>query len=120
MYLYQINGAATLNREMRMRLRPMREQTAPVLHTGALLGMLDIPRANVSSVILEGDDDRTLAVSVGHIPGTALPGQDGNVVLAGHRDTFFRGLGRIRPQDIIRYCSQRRTGLDSIKSSLLA
>lgn len=68
---------------------------------GALLGNVSIPRVGISSVILEGDDDHYLALSVGHIPGTAMPGQRGNVALAGHRDTFFRGLQHIRHGDDI-------------------
>jgi sortase A len=39
--------------------------------------------------------------AVGHIPGTPLPGQQGNVGLAGHRDTFFRGLRNIQKDDEI-------------------
>ena len=39
---------------------------------------------------------------MGYIPGTALPGEAGNVGLAGHRDTFFRQLRDIRPDDEIR------------------
>jgi sortase A len=38
---------------------------------------------------------------VGHLPDTALPGDAGNVVLAGHRDTFFRPLRRLRTGDVI-------------------
>jgi sortase A len=38
---------------------------------------------------------------VGHIPGTALPGEDGNVGLSGHRDTFFRPLKDLRIKDEI-------------------
>jgi sortase (surface protein transpeptidase) len=41
----------------------------------------------VSAAVLEGDDDRTLRVAVGHLPDSALPWEDGNMALAGHRDT---------------------------------
>jgi sortase A len=56
---------------------------------------LDIPRAGISAMVMEGADEATLRVAVGHIPGTALPGQAGNVGLAGHRDSFFRGLRKV-------------------------
>lgn len=70
---------------------------------GDLLGRLEIPRLGVSSIICEGDDDATLRLCVGHIPGTALPSDDAsNVALAGHRDSFFRKLGRLRPGDVLR------------------
>lgn len=64
-----------------------------------VLGRIEIPRAGVSASVREGDDDATLAVAVGHVRGTARPGEPGNVVLAGHRDSFFRGLRRIRRGD---------------------
>jgi LPXTG-site transpeptidase (sortase) family protein len=65
------------------------------------IGRIDIPRVGVSSVILEGADHDTLALCVGHVHGTALLGSDGNVALAAHRDTFFRGLEYIRVGDHI-------------------
>jgi sortase A len=52
-------------------------------------------------MVREGADERTLSRAVGHIPGTALPGNVGNVGLAGHRDTFFRALRNIRADDTI-------------------
>jgi sortase A len=68
-----------------------------------VLGMIEIPRIGVSAIVREGDDDPTLAVAVGHIPGTARPGESGNMGLAGHRDTFFRALERIKIDDVIRF-----------------
>ncbi len=52
-------------------------------------------------MIMEGIDGKTLQLAVGHIPGTAIPGQQGNVGLAAHRDTFFRSLRRIHKDDEI-------------------
>ena len=67
-----------------------------------LIGRLEIPRLNVSVVVMDGDDDATLARAVGHLPGTAFPWEPGNVVMAGHRDTFFRPLRNLRQGDEIR------------------
>jgi sortase A len=67
-----------------------------------VLGRIEIPRIGVSAIVREGDDDTTLAVAVGHIPGTARPGERGNMGLAGHRDSFFRALRLIQPRDTIR------------------
>jgi sortase A len=66
-----------------------------------LLGRLEIPRLGLSTILIEGDDAKTLRRAVGHIPGTSLPGQPGNVAFSGHRDTFFRPLRNIREDDII-------------------
>jgi LPXTG-site transpeptidase (sortase) family protein len=66
-----------------------------------LIGRLAIPRLHVQAVVREGDDENTLDLAIGHIPGTALPGQDGNVAVAGHRDTIFRNLGAVAKNDLI-------------------
>jgi sortase A len=52
-------------------------------------------------MILEGTDARTLRRAVGHISGTPLPGQPGNVGIAGHRDSFFRELRHVEQNDEI-------------------
>ena len=66
------------------------------------MGRIEIPRLGVSTIVRAGSDARTLQLAVGHLPGTALPGETGNVGLAGHRDTFFRRLADIRADDEIR------------------
>jgi sortase A len=68
---------------------------------GSPLGRIEIGTIGISAMILEGTDGKTLRQAVGHIPGTALPGQQGNVAIAGHRDTFFRGLRDIHKDDDI-------------------
>jgi sortase A len=68
---------------------------------GSSLGQIEITSIGLTAMIEEGDNGRTLRRAVGHIPGTALPGQHGNVVLAGHRDTFFRPLRNIHKGDEI-------------------
>jgi LPXTG-site transpeptidase (sortase) family protein len=62
-----------------------------------------IPRLNVRAVVREGADHDTLDVALGHIPGTAMPGQAGNVGVAGHRDTLFRGLRHVEKDDVIQF-----------------
>jgi sortase A len=83
---------------------------------GSLIGRLDIPRVGISTVVVEGIGSKDLRHAVGHVPGTALPGQTGNVAIAGHRDTFFRGLREIRAGDTITLTTPRGTysyGVDS-------
>ena len=69
--------------------------------SGGLMGRLEIPRLGVSTIMIEGTSWATLQRAVGHIAGTAQPGQTGNVGISGHRDTFFRPLRKIRRNDII-------------------
>ncbi len=67
-----------------------------------VIGRIEIPRLRLAAIVREGDDEETLDRAVGYIPGTALPGRGGNTALAGHRDTFFRPLRRIKVDDRIR------------------
>jgi sortase A len=68
---------------------------------GGALGRIEVARIGLAALILEGTDGRTLRRAVGHIAGTSLPGQQGNVAIAGHRDTFFRALRNIHNDDEI-------------------
>jgi len=74
------------------------ESAAP---KGSPLGRIEISTIGLAAMIMEGTDRKTLRRAVGHIPGTPLPGQRGNVVITGHRDTFFRGLRNIHKDDEI-------------------
>lgn len=49
-------------------------------------------RLGVEQIVLAGSSGRVLAFGPGHVIGSAQPGQHGNVVLSGHRDTHFRWL----------------------------
>ena len=55
----------------------------------SVIGRIEIPRLHLSTMILEGDGERQLELGAGHVPGTALPGEPANVVIAAHRDTFL-------------------------------
>ena len=66
------------------------------------LAVLEIPRLGLRVAVLEGTDEVTLNRGLGHIGGTPLPGQGGNVGISGHRDGFFRCLKDIRVGDRIR------------------
>ena len=69
--------------------------------SGSVVGRLVIPRIGVSVMVVEGVNESDLRRAAGHIPGTALPGEPGNVGIAAHRDTFFRPLRSIERNDTI-------------------
>jgi sortase A len=69
----------------------------------AVIGRLSVQRLHLSAMVREGVDGETLQIAVGHIPTTPLPGQTGNVGVAGHRDTFFRGLKDLAKNDEIQF-----------------
>lgn len=73
--------------------------TAPPDRAAVPLARLRIPSLDMSIVVGEGIDSRTLRRSVGWIPGTARPGDGGNVGLAAHRDRHFRPLADLRKGD---------------------
>ena len=71
-------------------------------HEGDLVARLAIPRLDADLAVFEGVSDDVLRRGPGHLPGTALPegpAASGNCVIAGHRDSFFHGIGRLRPGD---------------------
>ena len=74
----------------------------PVVHARrAWIARLEAPSVALSATVLEGSDDGTLARAAGHIEDTAFPGQPGNIGIAGHRDTVFRPLRRLRTGDAL-------------------
>jgi sortase A len=87
---------------------PSPQKPPPPRKLGTVFAMLVIPRLGLSAVVVEGAGKRELELGPGHIPGTATPGEGGNVGVAGHRDTFFRALRRIRTNDTIQLVSQEQ------------
>jgi|tagenome__1003787_1003787.scaffolds.fasta_scaffold19547230_1 sortase A len=84
-------------------LSPRRNDQSTTVALGSVLGRLEIGRIGVAVIVVEGTNGRALRRAVGHIPGTALPGEQGNVALTGHRDTFFRALRDIRKDDEVTF-----------------
>ena len=62
---------------------------------------LTVPRLGVERLVLAGASGRVLAFGPGHHSGTAAPGEPGNMVISGHRDTHFSFLADLRPGDAI-------------------
>jgi sortase A len=79
------------------------------LQEGDLIGKLEIPRIRIAVMVLQGMEEKTLLLGAGHVPGTPLPGAQGNVVLAAHRDTYFRKVAGIRSGDRIRFVTVRES-----------
>ena len=104
----------------RMRVDLVESQRTPQPPSTAsphsLIGRIEIPRLLFSAMVTEGIDRTTLRRGIGHIPGTALPGQPGNVGLAGHRDTLFRPLKDLRIEDRVRFSTPRGDVLYEVES----
>jgi sortase A len=79
------------------------------LSEGDVIGKLEIPQIGISVMVFHGVKEQTLRAGAGHVPGTPLPGADGNSAIAAHRDTFFRKLKWIRAGDRIQFLTVRGT-----------
>ena len=72
---------------------------------------IQIPAIDVDNVIVQGDDWDQLKKGVGQHIGSALPGQNGNIVLSAHNDIFgeiFRYLDKLSPGDEIIVSTERQ------------
>lgn len=73
----------------------------PQIRDGDSFARLSIPRLHTVLYVIEGTSYTALRKGPGHLEGTAFPGDAGNCVIAGHRDTHFRALKDIRKGDEI-------------------
>lgn len=73
------------------------------------VALLSAPAQHMKVYVLAGSSGRTLAFGPGHEDGTPLPGEPGNSVIGGHRDTHLAFLRHVKRGDILRI--ERRDGL---------
>lgn len=74
------------------------------VEVGESLTRIRIPKLGVDTIVVEGTTASALRAGAGHYPTTALPCEDGNVGIAGHRTTYgkpFANLDRLKPGDTI-------------------
>ena len=75
---------------------------------GSDVARLTIPDIGMAVTVVEGTSANDLSIGPGHIPTTPLPGEPGNVGIAGHRDTVFRPLRLIRTGQRVTLTTGRR------------
>jgi sortase A len=105
--LYQQHESARLQRALEGHAteHPTIERRRPAMPPSGtrpdhqLIGRLEIPRLNISVMVVDGDDLATLKRAAGHLPDTPLPWEFGNSTVAAHRDSFFRRLEDIKLSD---------------------
>ncbi len=115
--LFQYEHGALLDRQLREEGRIPDAPPPSDTVNSELTGRVEIDRLGLDAIIQEGADEATLSRAVGHIPGTSVPWNGGNVALAAHRDTFFRGLGDLEPGDRIRLTTLRGSYEYAVDSS---
>lgn len=69
------------------------------LSIGDVIGQLTIPKLDGVLPIVEGVNEDELSKGVGHYQGTSFPLDNNQIVLSGHRDTVFRGMGDLEIGD---------------------
>ena len=74
---------------------------APKLTADDLLTRVVIPKINLDAIVVEGASRKELSEGPGHMKETATPGEAGNAVITGHRDTFFRHIYELNKGDDI-------------------
>lgn len=93
--LSESHGQQTLKTQFKAEARQAHpakpgQAAAPVLNfdNGAAIGIIRIPRIGLEKYIVQGTAEDDLQKGPGHYPATPLPGQPGNVGIAGHRTTY--------------------------------
>jgi|SRR5579859_1312931 len=66
-----------------------------------LLTRVSIPKISLDAIVVEGASRKQLSIGPGHMIETAMPGETGNAVITGHRDTFFRHIYELTKGDEI-------------------
>ena len=102
-WLFQKGERGRLEQLVHDRQEKTDTRVPAIASTRGLIGRIEIPRLGLSVMVIEGIDRRSLRRAAGHIPGTALPGQPGNVGISAHRDSYFRPLRKIKTNDIITF-----------------
>lgn len=70
--------------------------SAVALNKGTYLGIIQIPSLKMKVNLFEGTEKKSLSQGAGHYVKSVLPGESDNSVFAGHRDTVFASLGKIK------------------------
>jgi sortase A len=93
-----------------LSIPPDQTAPAPPPARGTWVARLYAPSVRLSATVLEGSDDATLARGAGHIDDTAFPWQagNGNVGIAGHRDTTFRAVRHLKTGDALELTTSDR------------
>jgi sortase A len=68
---------------------------------GEIIGMLSIPSLKADLPIIEGTNPDELEKGIGHYSSSSFPDQKNQILLSGHRDTVFRGLGKVKKDEEI-------------------
>jgi sortase A len=88
-----------------------------------VMGIVSIPKIDINLMFVEGVTKQALKFAVGHMPGTAMPGEVGNCALAGHRSytfgEYFNRLDEVEVGDKIQITRGKETYTYKVYESFL-
>ena len=92
-----VNAQRNINNDVAKR----NDETVFAPQLNDVIGVISIPKLEKELPIIIGTEDEQLSRGVGHYVGTKFPGEEGQILLSGHRDTVFKGLGNLLHGDEI-------------------
>jgi sortase A len=101
MYAEQRHLAREWQKQQQTRSEPQPSASRAKIIVDDGLTRLSVPKIDLDSVVVEGTSNRALLVGPGHMPDTPAPGDLGNSVITGHRDTFFRHIHELNKGDTV-------------------
>ncbi|MBS5315359.1 MAG: class D sortase [Clostridiales bacterium] len=136
MYQSYLESATQLESSMRIMnetLSSGREEGEEVLESVPIapqtpnglevMGIVSIPKIDINLMLVEGVTRQALKFAVGHMPGTAMPGEVGNCALAGHRSytfgEYFNRLDEVEVGDKIQITRGKETYTYKVYESFL-
>lgn len=116
---HQTEGIRELEEQTELKVAPPSKGVRVKPAYGSAVAKLEIPRLGLSTVVFEGTGQDVLLRGPGHLRGSALPSDTGNMVIAGHRDTFFRPLQDLRKGDEISVLTPQGTRRYKVDSTII-
>lgn len=98
---WQVQAAAFEHHASASVAAPSPQRKPHKVASRRMLTRVVIPRIDLDAIVVEGVSKRQLAKGPGHMKDTATPGEPGNAVITGHRDTFFRHIHELNKGDYI-------------------
>jgi sortase A len=85
-----------------------------------VIGSIEIPKLGLAMALNQGISLTSIDRGPSHWPGTAMPGDNGNVVVAGHRVTHggpFRNIDQLQPGDEVIFTTEGRRSVYRVTGS---
>ena len=116
----QREAGRELDRLLADRHSPLRPIPRASESHRTIFGRLEVPRLGLSVIVFEGATADVLGVGAGHVANVGAQASGENVVIAAHRDTYFRPLRNIRRSDSLILTTPAGTSRYVVESTEIA